>query len=200
MQFQHPSLHLGTSPINDQGLFSTGGIRAGDIIAIWDGFMATATEVDLNLADARYRNCSQIGEDQFLVPYSAGTADHVNHSCNPNCGIRGTQTLVAMRDIPSAEEITYDYAMTDGCDYDVFACGCRSSRCRGRISGTDWKNPTLQTAYHGWFSDYIAKLILQHDGRQILPHPAKSVAEFPNQIRGQMSGYGAFKVCRMQMD
>ena len=164
MQFQHPSVYLGTSPINDQGLFAAVGIRAGEIIAIWDGFVATAAEVALNLAEARYRNCSQIGEDQFLVPYSAGAADHVNHSCNPNCGIRGTHTLVALRDIPAAEEITYDYAMTDGCDYDVFACWCQSSQCRRRITGTDWKNPALQTAYGGWFSDYIANLILQLDG------------------------------------
>ena len=164
MQFQHPSLYLGTSPINGQGLFSTVGIRAGEIIAIWDGFIATAAEVELNFAEARYRNCSQIGEDQFLVPYAAGAADHVNHSCHPNCGIRGTHTLVAMREIPTAEEITYDYAMTDGCDYDVFACRCRAARCRRRITGADWQNPALQTAYHGWFSDYIATLILQHDG------------------------------------
>jgi uncharacterized protein len=164
MQFQHPSLHLGTSPINGQGLFSTAGIRAGEIVAIWDGFIATTAEVDLNFAEVRYRNCSQISADQFLVPYSAGAADHVNHSCRPNCGIRGTHTLVAMRDIPAAEEITYDYAMTDGCDYDVFACRCQSARCRRRITGTDWQNPTLQTAYRGWFSDYIAKLILHLDG------------------------------------
>jgi hypothetical protein len=164
MQFQYPALHLGTSPINGQGLFSTVRISAGEIIAIWDGFIATAAEVDLNFAEARYRNCSQIGEDQFLVPYAAGAADHVNHSCHPNCGIRGTHTLVAMREIPAAEEITYDYAMTDGCDYDVFACRCRAARCRRRITGADWQNPALQTAYHGWFSDYIATLILQHDG------------------------------------
>ena len=79
MQFQHSALHLGTSPINGQGLFSTVGVRAGEIIAIWDGFIATAAEVDLNFAEARYRNCSQVGDDQFLVPYAAGAADHVNH-------------------------------------------------------------------------------------------------------------------------
>jgi SET domain-containing protein len=164
MQFKHPSVYLETSPINGQGLFSTAGIRTGEIIAIWDGFIATAAEIDRHGAEARYRNCSQIGKNQFLVPYAAGAADHVNHSCNPNCGIRGIHTLVAMRDIPAAEEITYDYAMTDGCDYDVFACRCHSAHCRRRITGTDWKNPTLQTAYQGWFSDYIANLILEHAG------------------------------------
>ena len=176
MQFQHPSLYLGRSPINGQGLFSTVGIRTGEIIAIWDGFIATAAEVDLHWAEARYRNGSQIGENQFLVPYSAGAADHVNHSCNPNCGIRGTHTLVALRDIPATEEITYDYAMTDGCDYDVFACLCQSSQCRQRITGTDWKNPTLQTAYHGWFSDYIANLILQLAGLRECATSSPSVA------------------------
>lgn len=168
MHFQHPSLYQGTSPIKGQGLFSTVAIGAGQTIAIWDGFIATAAEVDLNFADARYRNCSQIGADQFLVPHSAGPADHVNHSCQPNCGIRGNRTLVAMRDIPAGEEITYDYAMTDACDYDVFACRCQSAQCRRRITGTDWQNPNLQAAYQGWFSDYIAHLILQLDGLHVL--------------------------------
>jgi uncharacterized protein len=161
MQFQHPALYLGISPINDRGLFSNVGIKAGEIIAIWSGFNATAAEVDRNFADQRYRNCSQVDDDWFLVPYATGAADHVNHSCNPNCGIRGTHTLIAMRDIPAAEEITYDYAMTDGCDYDVFDCACQSGQCRRRITGSDWKNPMIQAAYHGWFSDYIAKMISQ---------------------------------------
>lgn len=161
MQFQHPSLYLGTSAINDRGLFSSVRIGAGEIVAVWDGFIATAAEVDRNFTEARYRNCSQIGADQFLVPHAAGAADHVNHSCRPNCGIRGTHTLVAMRDIPVAEEITYDYAMTDGCDYDVFDCRCQSAQCRRRITGADWQNPALQAMYRGWFSDYIASLILR---------------------------------------
>lgn len=161
MPSQHPTLYLGPSAINGAGLFASVGIRAGEVIAVWDGFVATAAEVEQNWAEPRYRNCSQIGPDQFLVPHTAGTADHVNHSCQPNCGIRGTHTLVAMRDVPAAEEITYDYAMTDGCDYDVFACACQSTACRQRITGDDWRKPALQAAYHGWFSDYIAGLIAQ---------------------------------------
>ncbi len=92
MRFQNPLLYLGMSSINDQGLYSSVRIHAGEIVAEWDGFIATAAELDLNFTAARYRNCSQIGEDQFLVPYVAGASDHVNHSCHPNCGIRGTHT------------------------------------------------------------------------------------------------------------
>lgn len=152
-------LYLDASAINTRGLFSTSRIDAGAIVAVWDGFIATAAEVQRHFAEPRYRNCSQIGADQFLVPHTAGVADHVNHSCQPNCGIRGTHTLVAMRDIPAKEEITYDYAMTDGCDYDVFDCRCQSTQCRRTITGSDWKHPTLQARYHGWFSEYIAGLI-----------------------------------------
>ncbi|MEI6083932.1 MAG: SET domain-containing protein-lysine N-methyltransferase [Verrucomicrobiota bacterium] len=159
MPYQHPALYLGPSPINGQGLFSSVAIAAGATIVTWSGFIATAAEVEQNFAEPRYRNCSQIGPDQFLVPATAGVADHVNHSCRPNCGIRGTHTLVAMRNIPAAAEITYDYAMTDGCDYDVFTCRCQAATCRHQITGSDWKDPKLQTAYHGWFSDYIAQLI-----------------------------------------
>lgn len=37
----------------------------------------------------------------------------LNHLCNPNVGVRGEITFVAMRDIKAGEELTTDYAMID---------------------------------------------------------------------------------------
>jgi SET domain-containing protein len=61
--------------------------------------------------------------------------EFVNHSCLPNAGIRGQVVLVAMRAIASDEEITYDYAMSDGSSFDVFACNCGAASCRRRVTG-----------------------------------------------------------------
>jgi hypothetical protein len=91
MHFQHPALYLGTSPINDRGLFSTVRICAGEIIAVWDGFIATAAAVDLNFSAVTViaRRSARTSSSSY-----AACADHVNHSCHPNCGIVAA-TLVA---------------------------------------------------------------------------------------------------------
>ena len=81
-------------------------------------------------------------------------ADFINHSCNPNCGIKGHLQIVAMRDIESGEEITFDYAMTESSDYSM-DCKCGAKNCRKTITGNDWKLPILQKRYNGYFSNYI---------------------------------------------
>ena len=70
-------------------------------------------------------------------------------------GIRGQITLVALRDIAVGEEITFDYAMSDGCDYDEFDCGCAARKCRGRITGEDGCKPELIERYRGYRSSYL---------------------------------------------
>ena len=64
-----------------------------------------------------------------------------------------------MRDIQAGEEVTYDYAMSDGSSYDEFLCGCGSVHCRGRVSGEDWRQTELWQRYDGYFSPYLARRI-----------------------------------------
>ncbi len=52
----------------------------------------------------------------------------MNHSCVPNTKIVG-RSDVALRMIPSGEEITSDYIDTP---YENFRCNCGSGRCRYR--------------------------------------------------------------------
>ena len=85
----------------------------------------------------------------------------VNHSCSPNCGMSGQTLVVAMRDIAPGEELTYDYAMSDGSPYDEFECHCGRPECRGKVTGSDWMRPELQVRYRGYFSPYLARRISQ---------------------------------------
>lgn len=85
-------------------------------------------------------------------------ADYINHSCDPNCGIKGKLVVVAMRDIEPGEEITLDYAMMESSDYS-FNCNCGSSNCRKVVTGEDWKREDVQKKYQGYFSDYLAEKI-----------------------------------------
>ena len=115
-------------------------------------------------------HCFQIEKNFLICPTEPRKENldgvfQVNHSCNPNCGFRGQVVLVAMRNIQTGEEISYDYAMTDANLHDVtcadMKCLCGVSDCRRLITGEDWKNIDLQKKYAGFFSIFIQELILQ---------------------------------------
>lgn len=101
----------------------------------------------------------QIDWHSYLVPFEITEADYFNHSCDPNAGLQGPRTLVAMRPIKKGEVIAYDYAMSDSSNYDEFPCACGSPQCRQRVTGEDWKRPDLQAKYRGFFSPYLAQKI-----------------------------------------
>src|SRR3954465_2782112 len=102
-------------------------IGAGEVVAAFGGRCVTRDEFDLLPASQKVRSL-QIEEDLFLAgapePEPAGFA---NPSCDPNCVLSGSVILVAARDIEPGEAITYDYATSDGSDYDEFECGCGSA-------------------------------------------------------------------------
>jgi hypothetical protein len=77
----------------------------------------------------------------------------------PNCALRGTNVIVADRDIAPGETITYDRGTVMGDETDHFECHCGSPACRGTVTGRDWMLPELQLRYRGRFSPYLAARI-----------------------------------------
>jgi hypothetical protein len=56
----------------------------------------------------------------------------INHSCDPNCETEemdGRVWIMAIRNIVTGEELTYDYYLYDG-DEDEARCNCGSVSCR----------------------------------------------------------------------
>jgi uncharacterized protein len=134
-------------------------IRAGETIAAFGGRCITRDELAL-LSPSQQRRSIQIDDTLFLAGSpEPEPADFVNHSCEPNCGMSGSVLVVALRDIEIGEHLTYDYAMSDGCDYDEFECRCGSALCRGKVTGHDWMLPELQLRYRGHFSPYLSRRI-----------------------------------------
>lgn len=154
-----------------RGLFAKERVRAGDVLVVWGGEVVTG-DVLKYMSDEKHRLAVQIEEDLYLVTGNEGPADWVNHSCDPNAGLIGHIVLVALRDIRTGEEICFDYATTDGSPYDEFECGCGSRKCRGHVTGDDWRLPELQERYAGHFSPYIQRRI---DESRRVGAPRKSV-------------------------
>jgi hypothetical protein len=140
-------------------VFAREALGRDEMLAGWGGRMVTLDMV-LALPREEQGHTIQVDDDLYLAPIGMDEpADYVNHSCNPNAGIRGQIVLVAMRPIAAGEEITFDYAMADSSSFDEFPCACGASTCRGRVSGNDWQRPELWARYDGYFSAYLQRRI-----------------------------------------
>jgi uncharacterized protein len=101
----------------------------------------------------------QIDFDRFFAATSETEledVDFINHSCDPNVGFKGKLKLIAMRDIFPGEEITFDYAMSESSDFEMY-CKCGSPLCRRKVTGEDWKRTDLQERYSNFFSEYLKR-------------------------------------------
>lgn len=140
-------------------VFAIKPIAKDEVLAVWGGQVVTLEQV-LALPPDEQGHTIQIYDELYLAPMDmVESADNVNHSCDPNAGLRGQITLAAMRPIAPGEEITFDYAMADSSSFDEFDCACGSPRCRGRVTGDDWKRRELWKRYDGYFSTYLQKRI-----------------------------------------
>ncbi len=139
------------------GVFACEPLQAGELLVVWGGDIFTYAQLMALPAEKR-RHSVQVDEGLYQIG-RLSNADYVNHSCDPNAGIMGQISIVAMRDIAPGEEICFDYAMCDGSVYDEFPCGCGAPHCRGHVTGNDWQIPELQARYAGYFSAYLERRI-----------------------------------------
>jgi SET domain-containing protein len=141
------------------GVFALEPIPAGTLLMVWGGRIVDLETLH-TLPPLTQSHAVQIEEGFYLATVGeAEPADYVNHCCDPNAGLAGQISLVALRDIAPGEEICFDYAMSDGTPYDEFSCGCGAAICRGQVTGDDWRIPELWTRYAGHFSPYLQRRI-----------------------------------------
>lgn len=150
-----PKLEVRQTELKDFGLFATAPIEKGELLLIMGGDIINPQQ----LSQQDHTFSIQIEENLYICPIGLQKAYRINHSCEPTVGPVGQITFLALRDIAVDEEISYDYAMTDGTAYDEFECHCGGKHCRGLISGDDWKRPELWERYEGHFSPYLQRRI-----------------------------------------
>jgi hypothetical protein len=96
-------------------------------------------------------HATQVGPGRWAR--HGGLGAKVNHSCDPNCGVRlnGGQAfdIVARQTIGAGQELTFDYAMRNfTIDHFPPVCLCGAARCRGSVTG--WKDlPAARKADYG---------------------------------------------------
>jgi uncharacterized protein len=124
------------------GVLATRPFAAGETVMV--GFLIGA----LTGNDS---HATQVGPTQWAR--HGGLGPKVNHSCDPNCGVRLNDgqafDFVARQPIGAGQEVTFDYAMRNfTIDHFPGACLCGAARCRGSVTG--WKDlPAGRKADYG---------------------------------------------------
>ena len=162
LSYLSPKTEVRESKIHGRGLFTTADIAKNEIVAVKGGHIVDGKTLREKITPVLGAVEIQIDDDLFIAPVTDREREssmlYSNHSCDPNLGVRGEITFVAMRDICAGEELTHDWAMTDDGDYSI-ECNCGASDCRKTLTGKDWQRPDLQKRYAGYFSAYLAHKI-----------------------------------------
>ena len=166
LSYLSPKTEVRESKIHGRGLFARSDIAKNEIVAVKGGHIVDGKTLREKITPVLGAVEIQIDDDLFITPVNDEERElsmlYLNHSCDPNLGVRGEITFVAMRDICVGEELTHDWAMTDDADYSV-ECNCGAVNCRQILSGKDWQRPDLRKRYAGYFSAYLAPKIVPLD-------------------------------------
>jgi hypothetical protein len=159
LSYLSPKTEVRESKIHGRGLFAIADIAKDEIVAVKGGHIVDGKTLREKIAPRLGPVEIQIDDNLFIAPVSDEERElsmlYLNHSCDPNLGVRGEITFVAIRDLRAGEELTHDWAMTDDDDYSLKG-NCGASNCRQILTGKDWQRPDLQTRYAGYFSAYLA--------------------------------------------
>ncbi len=136
-----------------KGVYAKANIKKGEIVAQFDGeFYDDHFE---HWTRDLQNHTIQCGEN--LWRDSKGLARLINHSCDPNCGIKRRFDVVAMRDIKKGEQITWDYEMTEKSDWWRLKCKCGSPLCRKVIGNYENMPPEIRKKYKGYISSWLTR-------------------------------------------
>jgi SET domain-containing protein len=148
------------SKTHQRGMFAIQPIKKGELAFIKGGHILKREQI---FSSGVINSYHPIDDLYFLgatnVDEEDGIKLYINHSCNPNCGIRGEITFVAIHDIEADEELTIDYAFLDNEDYS-FKCTCGEPCCRSIVTGRDWKRKDIREKYFDYYAAYLKEKIL----------------------------------------
>ncbi|MCX7677944.1 MAG: SET domain-containing protein-lysine N-methyltransferase [Spirochaetes bacterium] len=156
-----------TLKITDKGksVFANRNFEPNAFIIEFRGKIYTMEEYKKRL-NPKNNHYLQISENLFLGP-TRTPDNYINHSCNPNAGIKifgNSVLLFAIKHIHKGEEITFDYSTTMAEDYWEMDCRCGSKNCRGKIRDFKHLPSALQEKYIrlGIVPDFVLRHSRQH--------------------------------------
>lgn len=151
-------IYIGKSKIHGKGIFASKDIKKGEIIALIKGRVVNF--LVKNKKDAQHGpDWVGICHNTWIDP--AEPFCYLNHSCNPNAGIKGKVETVALKNIKKDEEITIDYSITEETVNWKMKCGCGSKGCRKIIQSIQFLPTKTFNKYYPFIGTYFKNLYLK---------------------------------------
>ena len=145
------------SGMEGQGVYAVRLIKENEVIGVFGGIVVPEQDIErlMNTIPPERLN---IDHAMYIYPGFLMLHDYengcdplcfVNHSCDPSCKVINSIVLVAARDIPVGEEISWNYKETDDVGnwtYE-FKCQCGSPNCSGMVQiGPRYRDQVKVTA------------------------------------------------------
>jgi len=112
------------------GVVATTAVAAGHIVLALDGpIVSHPTRYTVQIGEAEHVDAEAAASDGSYPVWR-----FLNHSCEPNTRLEG-RALVAIADIRTGDEVTFDYDTTEWDMASPFPCACGASTCRGLVRG-----------------------------------------------------------------
>lgn len=147
------------SVIEGSGLRAGENMKRGDEIFEFEG--PVRFKINKTKRDAlAHPNWVGLNENHWIEP--GKPHKFMNHSCNPNVGMKDKLTVVALRIIKEGEELTIDYSTFEGDPRWEMNCLCGDEHCRKVISSIHSLPPKQFSKYLPFVPDYFKELYLKN--------------------------------------
>ncbi len=137
-----------------KGLFAAVPIRQGEVIGEFTGPLLSWDEMR---AYPKPFNLLQVGSRTYMEV--APPTLYINHSCEPNSGVRDNTLIITLRDIQAGEQLYFDYSTTMSEDLDTMPCRCGAPVCRRLVQ--DFRHLPEELKQHylrlGIVQDFIVR-------------------------------------------
>lgn len=145
------------SKIHAKGVFAKRDFKKGEIILAIDDSRVVTDDNPLRRELGEYkRHCDYLTGGKVILMQPPER--YINHCCEPNTYVKeinGVRRVVALKDIKSSEEITYDYCINGRGDT-VWQCNCGSPKCRKTIHSDFFHLPKeKQLEYLPYLNDWF---------------------------------------------
>lgn len=156
----NPKVYIGDTEVYGWAVFARDDIYAGEVIAHFDGEIleteGSAMQLPRHGPVFFGQHAIQIGRHKWQDGPLDGVARCIAHSCEPNCGIKNLNEVVAMRYIKKGDEITWDYETTEDSDFRM-ECKCGTPTCRGVVGAFSLMPQDVRERYRGYISEWLVK-------------------------------------------
>jgi len=184
----HPDVRKRSSQVAGSGLFAEQPIAAGTIVWSADGGdqQLAVTHRQLRQLPKHVHHLAYRNRDRYILCFDG--SQFMNHGCDPNLEWADDDHLVAVRDIGTGEEVTFDYATSEVHLWwrPKWVCACGAKNCRRVISGRDCLDPAFQERHRGHLPSWALEFIRRHRGwRGFWYARLYDLAEGVRRLRGQ---------------